>query len=386
MKNNKNANGSLVKTLLEYFIHPDRAWLFIFLPALSAYLFLLQQRINYKPVIGSIERLDPELDKLIPVNTKIEVIGSGFNWTEGPLWVEDTEAGTSYLLFSEVKSNRIWKWERGGLFTIGTSLFLDKSGCTSDVNRCDGLIEPGSNGLVHHPSSGLLVVCQHGERMVARLESNGTKIPLATHYNGKKLNSPNDAIFSPEGDLFFTDPPYGLNEKEDDEERELDFNGVYRVSSRTIKAISEGQIEAPDPELISSEMTRPNGLAFSPDFLTLYVANSDSNDPHIRAFQLNIDGEFEEGSRIFFDASGLKEKYIGNPDGLKVDEYGNLFATGPGGVLIISPEGKHLGTILTGVKTGNVAFGEGYIYIAADSMVLRVRITTKQALLPEIKS
>jgi len=390
----------MVSNLKGYLLHPDRAWLLVFLPSLLSYLFLLQQRINYKEVIGSIQRYDPAVDELIPRYAKVEVIAEGFDWTEGPIWVEDEEAGTAYLLFSDVKQNKIWKWERGGLFTIGTSLFLEKSGCRTDTERCARLIEPGSNGLVTQPSSKLLVVCEHGERRVSRLESNGTRVPLATHFRGQPLNSPNDAVFSPEGHLWFTDPPYGLNGKEGDPEFVLGHSGVYRVPAATIKALTEGRSrKPPEPELLVDDMTRPNGLAFSPDFSVLYISNSGENS-HVRAYSIDMEGNLASKEfKLFFDAKQLQPPMKGpagsaggpevafSADGLKVDARGNLWVAGApgGGVLVLAPDGRHLGTVATGAKTGNIAFGDGYLYIAADSKMLRVAISVKKAILPEIK-
>ncbi|CAM9956726.1 unnamed protein product, partial [Phaeothamnion confervicola] len=174
------------------------------------------------------------MDALIPRGAAVELVADGLMWTEGPCWVKDEELGRSYLLFSDTVANKLYKWEEGkGLFTVGKSVYLDRSGCRADAARCARLREPGSNGLAQSGGSGSLVVCEHGERRVTRLHPNGTVVPLATHFRGRRLNSPNDVAVPGGGSLceqiYFTDPPYGLNGKEEDPERELPFNGVYRI-------------------------------------------------------------------------------------------------------------------------------------------------------------
>jgi gluconolactonase len=228
----------------------------------------------------------------------------------------------------------------------------------------------GSNGLVLDPR-GRLVICQHGDRRVARLDAplNAPQprfTTLADRYQGARLNSPNDAVFRSNGDLYFTDPPYGLVKQFEDPSREIPYQGVYRVSST-------GEVV-----LLTREMTRPNGLAFSPDERRLYVAQSDPASAIWRVFDVRPDGTFGAG-RVLFDATGLAKTRPGLPDGLKVDRDGNLFATGPGGVLVITPDGKHLGTILTGQATANCAFGDDgrTLYITADMYLMRVRLKTR---------
>jgi gluconolactonase len=214
------------------------------------------------------------------------------------------------------------------------------------------------------------VLCEHGDRRVARLEPGGGKKTLADSYEGKRFNSPNDAAVHSSGAIYFTDPPYGLPEGWNDARRELDFCGVYRLAP-------DGTVT-----LLCDTMTRPNGIAFSPDEQTLYVAQSDPAAPIWRAFRVAADGTLADGAsggRVFFDASKLLATRRGNPDGLKVDAAGNLFATGPGGVLVIAPDGTHLGTILTGQATANCAFGEDgkTLFITADSLLCRVRLATQ---------
>lgn len=318
------------------------------------------------PALGTIERDDPRLDRLVPKEATIEKLAEGFNWSEGPVWVPRG----GYLLFSDVPENTVFKWEEGG----GISVFLKPSGYTGDAPRGG---EPGSNGLTLDPS-GRLVLCQHGDRRVARLDAMlGPGGPptgddkkfttLADRYMGKRFNSPNDAAYKSNGDLYFTDPPYGLLKLNNDPAKELYHNGVYRLSKG-------GELT-----LLVKEMSFPNGIAFSPDEKTLYVANSDPQKAIWMAFPVQDDGTLGEG-RVFFDATPwAKAMKKGLPDGMKVDRAGNLFATGPGGVHIFSPEGVHLGCFNTGEATANCGWGDdgSTLYITADMFLARVRTTTK---------
>ena len=311
--------------------------------------------------IGSIERLDPKMDKLVPAGARLEVLAEGFDWSEGPVWVP----GGKYLLFSDIPPNSIFKWEEGE----GLSLYLKPSGYTGTIPRGG---EVGSNGLLLD-TEGRLVLCQHGDRRMARLDASLDRpepkyITLADRYLGQRLNSPNDAVYHSSGDLYFTDPPYGLEKNVDDPARELDFQGVYRLSR-------DGRLT-----LLTKELSRPNGIAFSPDEKTLYVANSDRQRLLWMAYDVQPDGSIANG-RIFCDATEWPGKRPGSPDGLKVDQEGNLFATGPGGVLVFSPDGTHLGTIMTGQATSNCAFGDdgSTLYITADMYLLRIRLNTRGA-------
>jgi gluconolactonase len=309
---------------------------------------------------GSIERLDPALDKLLPADAKLEKIAEGFDWIEGPVWVKKG----GYLLFSEIPLNTIYKWQDGK----GVSVFLKPAGYHG--TRTD-MKEPGTNGLAVD-KKGNLVMCEHGDRRLARLASltkpEGKQLPVVEKYDGKRLNSPNDLVIHSSGDIFFTDPPYGLAKNIDDPEKELKFQGVYRVDPK-------GKIT-----LLHDGLERPNGIGLSPDEKTLYVANSHPPRPIWMAFEIKPDRTLG-ASRVFFDATTLiaRTKRTGNPDGLKVDKQGNLFATGPGGVLIFSPQGKHLGTILTGQATSNVAWGDdgSTLYVTADMYLARIKTATK---------
>ncbi|MBI4602037.1 MAG: SMP-30/gluconolactonase/LRE family protein [Planctomycetes bacterium] len=308
------------------------------------------------PVVGSIERADPRLDKLIPLDARIEKLAEGFEWSEGPAWVKDG----GFLVFSDVPRNHVLRWKEGE----GLSVFLKPSGYTGEAKRGG---EPGSNGLAVD-AEGRLVLCQHGDRRVARREKDGkTFTTLADRHDGKRLNSPNDLAYRSNGDLYFTDPPYGLEKGMGDPAKELDFQGVYRVTAK-------GELT-----LLTKEVQAPNGIALSPDEKTLYVANSDGRKAVWYAFEVKEDGTLGP-SRTFFDSTAwVQAGKKGVPDGLKVDVDGNLFATGPGGVCIFAPDGTHLGTIATGEATANCAWGDdgSTLYITADMYLLRVKTTTK---------
>ena len=317
--------------------------------------------------VGSVSRNDPAIDALVPPGAAIEVLAEGFAWSEGPLWIDD-DGG--YLIFSDIPPNKVWRWQSGR----GTSVYLAQSGYLDPIPRPNHIApdEPGSNGLLLDPE-GRLVLCQHGLRQVGRMTAPlSTPRPefeaIATHWNGKRFNSPNDAVYHSSGDLYFTDPPYGLTRKMQDPSKEIDFQGVYRVTAG-------GEVT-----LLTDSMTRPNGIAFAPDEKTLYVANSDPQRALWMAFPVADDGALGEG-RVLFDATSMVPALPGLPDGLAVDERGNLFATGPGGVLVIAPDGRHLGTILTGRPTSNCKFGDdgSTLYITANESLLRVRLTTTAA-------
>ena len=333
--------------------------------------------------LGKIVRLDPRLDALIAPDAKIEILAEGFDWAEGPVWVPDENG--PYLLFSDIPPNSVFKWREGK----GISLFLKPSGYTGVVKYGT---EPGSNGLLLD-RQGRLVSCEHGDRRVSLLTKNGGKRTLVDNYRGRRFNSPNDACFHSSGDLYFTDPPYGLPKRWDDPSRELDFCGVYRLAKtkRTVDVRLKGGTlhfkakvvvseDLNQLTLLTKEMTRPNGIAFSPDEKTLYVAQSDPKAALWKAFPLKEDGTLGE-SRVFFDATDQVGKLPGLPDGLKVDNNGNLFATGPGGVWVFSPEGKPLGRIDTGQATANCGWGgDGTVlYITADMYLCRIKTTTKGA-------
>ena len=320
-----------------------------------------QASIMPKPrlALGSVERLDPAIDQLLPADAQIEILAGGFDWAEGPVWIPADKR----LFFSDVPRNIIYQWKEG---MREATVYLTPSGYTGTVPRGG---EPGTNGLTLD-SQARVVACAHGDRAIVRLEKDGKRTVLVDKFEGKRFNSPNDLCYDKAGNLYFTDPIYGLERRENDPKRELDFCGVYRLSA-------DGKLT-----LLTKELTRPNGVALSPDQKTMYVAVSDRPVPFVWAFDLKPDGTVGLARKLF-DASALAAKGLkGMPDGLKVDERGNLWATGPGGVLIISPDGKHLGTLATGEATANCAFGgdDGKtLYITADMWICRVRTNVKGA-------
>lgn len=337
--------------------------------ALVVCLPLLAEDDTKKPVIGTLERLDPALDEIFDKDAKIVKLGDGFAWTEGPAWVKKG----GFLLFSDIPNNAVIKYKDGE----GTSVFLKPSGY---MGKREDYMEPGSNGLLMD-HEGRLILMEHGDRRVSRLvlgKKPEDKETLADKYDGKRLNSPNDATIAKNGDIYFTDPPYGRMLKGKPwvfPELELDFHGIYRLSK-------DGKLT-----LLNKEMTYPNGIALSPDEKTLYVANSDPKKAIWMSFPVNSDGSLGKG-KVMFDATawvGKKGKTSDGgpalqlPDGLKVDQKGNIFATGPGGLLVFSPEGKHLGTIVTGVNTGNCCFGDdgSTLYVMCDKAIGRIKTKTK---------
>jgi gluconolactonase len=309
--------------------------------------------------VGSTKRLRPDIDKLISPDAKMEVIGEGFAWCEGPVWVRDG----NFLLFSDIPNNAIMRWDAQS----GCKLYLKPAGYTGHDARGG---ESGSNGLVLD-RQGRLILCQHGDRRVARLESSWDRpqakyVTLADKFEGKRLNSPNDAVVDSRGAIYFTDPPYGLLKNMEDPAKELTIQGVYRI--------------APDGKLtlLTKEMERPNGIALSPDEKTLYVANSFDERPVIMAFPLNSDGTLGKGREIY-SARDIIGKEPGACDGMTVDKHGNLFATIPGGVGIFTRDGKQLGLLATGDRTANCEFGEdgSTLFICANHNLLRIRTLTK---------
>lgn len=303
---------------------------------------------------GRIVRLDPRLDDLIPREATLEAVADGIEWAEGPLW----DAQTDTLLFSDVPRNGIFRWKAHG----GVALFLPDSGYTGEA-RFTGR-EPGSNGLAFD-AEGRLVMCQHGNRRIARLEHDGTITVLADRFEGKRLNSPNDLVIRSNGDIYFTDPPFGLAKAFDDPLKELDFQGVFRLNT-------DGKLTA-----VVTDLDAPNGIGFSPDEKTLYVSNAFNERPVWMAYPVLDDGSLGPG-RVFAEASGFVKKGEGVPDGLKIDRHGNVFAAGPGGIHIYAPDGTRLGRIETGVPTGNLAWGEegSTLFIAANHRILRLETAT----------
>ena len=303
----------------------------------------------------AIVRLDPRLDQIVPKDAVLEKVAEGFAWAEGPVW---NRAG-EYLLFSDVPNNAIIKWKAGE----GASVFLKPSGYTGK-DQFTGR-EPGSNGLTYD-AEGRLVFCQHGDRRISRLEKDGSKTTLADKYEGKRLNSPNDLVFKSNGDLYFTDPPFGLPKSFDDPKKELPFQGVYRLSR-------DGKLT-----LLTKEVKAPNGIGFSPDEKKLYVA--DSARALWFVFDVKEDGTISPG-KILFDGTEQAKGRPGVADSLKVDMNGNIFGAAPGGLFILAPDGTLLGRFDLGAATGNCAWGEdgSTLFITSNSIVYRIKLTTKGA-------
>jgi gluconolactonase len=310
-----------------------------------------------------VDRLDPSIDQIVPAGAKLERLATGFKWTEGPVWT------TGGLYFAEIPSDSIRKWTPG----VGVSTFLQPSGYLGSAPYNGP--EPGSNGMTLD-ARGRLTVAGHAQRDVYRFEALNPKGPLtilADSYKGKKLNSPNDLVYKSDGSLYFTDPPYGLRTQQDtDPEKQLHVNGVYRLPN----ALTHKPGAAPDRDslqLLVSDLTRPNGIAFSPGEKYLYVSNSEPKKFWMR-YTVKPDGSLTD-AKLLYDATS--DKRPGAPDGMKIDERGNLYSAGPGGIWIFSPDGKPLGTILFPEKTANVAWAgpdRKTLYITASSSVYRVHL------------
>jgi gluconolactonase len=322
-------------------------WTFAGVVSLSAVLAHTQ---GAAPV--QIDRLDARLDALLPAAAESEVVATGLVWAEGPLW----DAATGTLLFSDVPRNGIFRWQP----STGVRLEIPHSGDTDDPPRGR---EPGSNGLAFD-AQGRLTWCQHGLRRVVRREKNGTLTVLADRFDGRRFNSPNDLVFDRAGNLYFTDPVFGLPGGFDDPQRELDMQAVYRLTP-------DGALTA-----LVTDLRLPNGLALSPDERVLYVSNAQRSRPVWMAYDLTPDGTVRNG-RVLAEASAWVRPQDNVPDGLKVDRRGHLFATGPGGVHVFAPDGTRLGRIDTHRPTSNVAWGpDGWLYVTAGREILRVRTRT----------
>ncbi len=307
-------------------------------------------------VVRKIVILDKEALSIIDSTAPVEVIASGYTWTEGPLYVKDS----GYLLFSDIPNNAIYKWKEGA----GATLYLKPSGHTGPEKKER---EPGSNGLLLD-IKGNLVLCQHGDRRIAMMQAplsapQAKFVTLAGLYKGKRLNSPNDAVYHPNGDLYFTDPPYGLDKRMEDTAKDLPFQGVYRLKSN-------GQLD-----LLTDELKFPNGIALSPDGKQLYVSNSDSLNMIWMRYGLDDKGLIKSKT-VFYHAREYDGTDAGNPDGMKVNSQGYLFAAGPQGIWIFNPAGKVLARIYTGAKTANCAFSADgkTLFITSKSNVLKVAL------------
>lgn len=306
--------------------------------------------------LGSIERKTSAFDGILSKDASIEILGEGYQWSEGPVWVEDHKM----LLFSDVPANTVYKWTEAG----GVEVFLSPSGYTGEEPSASR--EPGSNGLVLDPA-GNLVLCQHGDRRLARLNSDyNSPTPafttVADNYQGKRFNSPNDAVYHSNGELYFTDPPYGLPQQENDPTKELPFHGVYKVST-------DGTVT-----LLVDSLTRPNGLAFTPDEKALIIANSDPMKAAWYVYDVGPDGMLSNG-RIFYDATAYTTE-PGLPDGLKTDRHGNVFASGPGGIWIFDAAANVIGKITLPEATANCALADDdkTLFITSRQYLLRIKM------------
>jgi gluconolactonase len=311
-----------------------------------------------------IERLDPALDSLIARQTEASEIATDFKWTEGPLWLPDGR-----LIFADIPSNSIRIWTPNA----GISVFMSPSGYKGSAPY--GGPEPGSNGMTMD-ANGRLTVAGHAQRNVWRLEQLDPKAKvtiLADTYQGKRLNSPNDLVYRSDGSLYFTDPPYGLRKQSDtDPEKELQVNGVYRIPGALSQKPGTPPARAKLQLLIKS-LPRPNGIAFSPDEKYLYVTNSEPEMLWMR-YMVMANGSLA-APKLLFDAGPYA--HHGAPDGIKVDQRGNIYSAGPGGVWIFSSAGQHLGTIHFPFPVANVAFGGAdhkTLYIAASTSIYSIAL------------
>jgi len=318
--------------------------------------FYKSPKVAISESAATITRKDPALDEIVPPDAKIEKLAGGFLFTEGPIWVPRSQEVDGYLLFSDPNNNVIYRWTQDGQLSI----FLTKSGYRGlNIGEYS---QPGSNGLTLD-RQGRLTINQHGNRRVMRMEKNGQLTVLADHYEGKRFNSPNDLVYKSDGALYFTDPPFGLPKFFDDPRRELPYSGVFRVSP-------DGQ----KIDLLTKELSGPNGLAFSPDEKYFYVDNWDEKKKVVLRFEVNPDGTLAD-REVFFDMTSADGEDA--LDGMKVDQKGNLYVSGPGGIWILSPQGKHLGTIAGPEHPHNFAWGDDdgrTLYLCAQTGLYRIRL------------
>jgi gluconolactonase len=297
--------------------------------------------------VGNIVRLDPAFDSIVPKDAQIEKVADGFQFTEGPLWRPD-----GHLWFSDVIGNVVRSITPSGQVEV----LIQNSGGQSSAPPGSFI---GSNAMVAD-KDGFVLLCQHTNRRIVRVAKDLTMTPYLERYQGKRFNSPNDLVYKSDGALYFTDPPYGLLKQDDDPAKELKFNGVFRYASGKL-------------QVVVKDLTRPNGLAFSPDEKTFYVANSDDKSKVWMRYDVAADGTVSNG-KVFADVTAERED--GNPDGMKIDVQGNVYGSGPGGVWVFSPDGKHLGTIKPPETPANCNWADDgrTLYITARTSVYRIRL------------
>ena len=298
---------------------------------------------------GAVERLDPGLDALIDPSAVVERAATGFKFLEAPLWLRARKV----LWFSDVVGNVVYQLAPDGKVTE----VLNPGGYDGNSLPAGGFIGP--NGMAVGPNNTVTLV-QHGNRRVVSIGPDTKVTVLVDRFEGKRLNSPNDVVYAPDGSFYFTDPPYGLPKRNDDPEKDLKFNGIFRFYKGKLQALIQ-------------DIPTPNGIAFSPDFKILYLTNSAGARKQWMAYDVTADGGLVNG-RVFADASANTER--GAMDSMDTDAAGNLWATGPGGIWIISPSGKHLGTIHVAEPAASVAFGDdGHTaYIAATTSLYKIRV------------
>jgi gluconolactonase len=315
----------------------------------SATLDFYAPRSEARASLGTVERAHPALDRIVPASARIEKLADGFLFTEGPVWHPD-----GYLLFSDPNANTIYRWSEAD----GVSVYRAKSGYAGiDAGEYG---QPGSNGLTLD-GSGRLTIAEHGRRRVSRLEKNGVVTVLADRYEGRRLNSPNDLVYRSDGALYFTDPPFGLPRFFDDPKKELPSSGVF--------LLKDGRLQR-----VADELTGPNGIAFSPDERFLYVSNWDKQRKVVLRYAVAADGTLASPS-VFFDVTSLAGDEA--LDGVKVDTEGNVYVSAPGGVFVLSPEGRHLGTIRVDERPANFAWGDAdgrTLYMTAHTGLYRIRL------------
>ena len=301
---------------------------------------------------GKIVRLDPVFDALVPQDAKIERLATGFTFTEGPLWRPE-----GALWFSDVPGNLVRSVSPAG----DVKVLIQNAG---GVASAPGGAFIGPNGMIAD-KDGNVLLCQHGQRRIVRVGKDLTITPYLDKFEGKRFNSPNDLVYRSDGALYFTDPPYGLSKQDDDPAKELSFNGVFLYSSGKLKALI-------------TNLNRPNGIALSPDEKTLYVADSDEKKRSWMRYDIAPDGTVSNGRR-FYDLGDSKEQGI--PDGIKVDAHGNVYAAGPGGIWVFSPDGRHIGTLQLGETAANCGWGEDgkTLFITASTSVYRIRLSVPGA-------